>query len=106
MGVEAFPLQHDEQRSPAQKHSRTQQVFQDRRHRHPPAPPVSLHQRGRHRSCLEEGEEGTIKMTVAESQLRQLLILAGGLPVMQVSDIHWSGLSVTQELARHTFVCC
>lgn len=61
VGVEAFPLQHDEQRTPAQQHSRTQKVFQDGRHRHPPAPAVGLHQSGHHR-CGGGGRDRTVEL--------------------------------------------
>lgn len=63
VGVEAFPLQHDEQGAPAKQHSRAQQVLNDRCHRHPPAPPVGLEERGRHGCCAAmEGMEGWMAM--------------------------------------------
>lgn len=46
--IEAFLLQHDEQRGPAQQHSREQQVLYDGCDGHPPPPPVCLWQAGSH----------------------------------------------------------
>ena len=48
VGVEAFLLQHDEQRAPSQQHSGKEQVLDDRRHGHPPPSPVCRGQARRH----------------------------------------------------------
>lgn len=47
--VKALRFEHDEQGTPAQQHSREKQVFDDRRHRHPPAAGKSCGQGGSHR---------------------------------------------------------
>lgn len=46
--IKALLFEHDEQRSPAQKHCRTKQVFQHCCDGHPPAPPERLLERGSH----------------------------------------------------------
>lgn len=38
VGVEALGLEHDEERAPSQQHGGEEQVLDDGRHRHPPAP--------------------------------------------------------------------
>ena len=48
VGVEAFLLQHDEQRAPSQQHGGEEQILDDRRHGHPPPSPVRCGQAGCH----------------------------------------------------------
>lgn len=62
VGIEAFILEHNEQRTPAQQNSREEQVLCNGCGGHPPPPPVCLGQTGSHDTWRHRRREEVVTL--------------------------------------------